>query len=85
MSTTTIQLYTALVEAGVDKEKAREAAEAVVSRDEAQHFATKADIGEVKAHIEQTKSEIQRFVFTALVTQAIFLIGMTITLIQILT
>ncbi len=85
MATTTIDLYNALVEAGVDKEKARVAAESVVSRDEAQHFATKADIGELKALIEQNKSEIQRFVFTALVTQAVFLIGMTITLIQILT
>ncbi len=78
MATTTIDLYNALVEAGVDKEKARVAAESVVSRDEAQHFATKADIAELKA-------DLQRFLFVALVTQAVFLIGMTITLIQILT
>lgn len=45
MTTTTIELYEALIAAGVDDTKARAAASAVLSRDEAEkHLATKADL-----------------------------------------
>lgn len=77
MSTATIELYNALVKAGIDEDKAKKVAENVVTRDDAQHFVTKADITALEGRL-------QRFVFTALVTQAVFLVGMTITLIQVL-
>ena len=80
----TYDLYNALLDAGVEKDKAQKAAETVVSRSEAEHFATKADISDLKAQGERNKSDLQRFLFTALVTQAIFVVGMVITLIQVL-
>ncbi len=40
MSMATIELYCALVEAGVDEDKARQAAEAIVSREEPREFDT---------------------------------------------
>jgi len=56
-----------------------------VSREEAEKFATKADIADLKAEISNSKLDMQRFIFTALVTQFVFIVGMVITLIQILT
>ncbi len=44
MSSATLELYNALIEAGVDKEKAEAAAKAVVSREEAKELATKTDL-----------------------------------------
>ena len=84
MTTATLELYNALIDAGVDKDKAQSAASAVVTREEATQFASKADIGDLKADIANIKTDLQRFLFVALVGQAVFVIGMTITLIQVL-
>ena len=84
MTSATLELYNALVDAGVDKDKAQSAASVVVMREEAAQFATRADIGELKADIANSKSDLQRFLFMALVGQAVFVIGMVITLIQVL-
>lgn len=51
MSSATIELYNALIEAGVDKNKAEQAAKAVISREEATTFATRGDIADLKAEI----------------------------------
>ena len=77
MTSATITLYELLVEAGIDKDKARGISEEFITRADAQHFATKADIANLRSNLE-------RFLFTALVTQAVFIIGMVITLIQLL-
>jgi hypothetical protein len=58
MSSATLELYNALVEAGVDKEKAEAAARAVVSREDAKDFATKADLVVTNAHITEVKSQL---------------------------
>lgn len=84
MSTATIEIYNALVKAGIDKDKAQTVADSIVTREDAKHFATKADIGALKADMANLKSDLQRFVFTTAVTQTVFLVGMTITLIQVL-
>ena len=44
MATATLELYNALIEAGVDKEKAEAAAKAVITREEARQFTTKSDL-----------------------------------------
>ena len=77
MSSATVDLYNALVEAGVDKEQAQKVADQIVTREDAQHFATKADLAELKA-------DLQRFLFTALVTQAVFIIGLVVGLIELI-
>lgn len=77
MSSATVDLYNALIEAGVDKEKAQVVADKIVTSDDAVHFATKADIGELK-------SDLQRFLFTALVTQAVFVIGLVVGMIELI-
>lgn len=51
MTTTTIELYNALVEAGVSKEQAKRAAESVISRSEAQQLTTKSDLAQLKAEL----------------------------------
>lgn len=77
MSSITVDLYNALIEAGVDKDKAQRVTDMIVTRDDAAHFATKADVSELKA-------DLQRFLFTALVTQAIFIIGLVVGLIELI-
>ena len=77
MSSNTIELYNALIEAGVAKEQAQQAASAVVSLADAKHFATKADLTEMEVRL-------QRFLFTALVTQAIAIVGFVVGLIELL-
>ena len=51
MSVSTIELYNALIEAGVDKEKAEAASKAVISREEAEILATKSDINSLRAEM----------------------------------
>jgi hypothetical protein len=58
MSSATLELYNALIEAGVDKEKAEAAARAVVSREETKEFATKSDIALLKSELTETKSHL---------------------------
>lgn len=76
MSSTTVDLYTALIEAGVEEQKAKRVADKIITQDDAVHFATKADIASLKA-------DLQRFIFITLVSQAIFVIGLTVTLMQV--
>ena len=49
----------------------------VVTSDDAIHFATKSDVTELK-------SDLQRFLFMALVTQAVFIIGIVVGLIEVI-
>lgn len=77
MSSTTVDLYTALIEAGVEKQKAKQVADKIITTDDAVHFATKADIASLKA-------DLQRFIFVTLVSQAVFVISLTVTLIQVI-
>ncbi len=77
MQSNTIELYNALVDAGVAKNQAKQAASAVVSREEAKHFATKADLADMEVRL-------QRFMFTALVTQAVAIVSLTVSLVQLL-
>jgi hypothetical protein len=77
MQSNTIELYNALIEAGVEKGQAKQAASAVVSREEAKHFATKADLTDMEARL-------QRFIFTSLVTQAVAIVSVSVSLVQLL-
>lgn len=89
MTTVALSLYEALTKAGIDEEIARRVSEDVVTRDEAKHFATKADITNLKADLStdvtNAKSSLERFIFTALVTQFAAVIGLVIALIEVLT
>ncbi|MCD5382381.1 MAG: hypothetical protein LR017_03690 [Candidatus Pacebacteria bacterium] len=58
MSTATLELYNALVDAGVDKEKAEAAAKAVISKEMAHEFATKSDIAEIQKGMTEIKSQL---------------------------
>lgn len=49
MTAAGLTLYKALVRAGIDEDIARRVSEEVITRDEAKHFATKADVSELKA------------------------------------
>ena len=51
MSDTTLELYNALIEAGIEKKRAERVAELVISRDEARHLATKSDIADLRADL----------------------------------
>lgn len=61
MSITSIELYDALIVAGVDKDKAEKAAKAVVSREEAEELATRTDIVNLAAKLDQTRAELFKF------------------------
>ncbi len=73
MSSATIELYNALVQAGVDKEKAKEVARDLVTRDDAKIFATKADIKQLEVTL-----------YKALAVQTITVIAAVVGLLQIL-
>ena len=45
----TVTIYNILVDLGVDKAKAREAAELIVTHDQAREFATKADLNQLRS------------------------------------
>ena len=51
MTTTTLNIYTALVEAGIEDSKAVKIAEAVVSKEQAEDFATKSDLKDLKVDL----------------------------------
>lgn len=71
MSTAVMEIYKALVEAGVSDKQAQEAAQSVISRQEAKEFATKSDL---KAEVAQLKSSmIIWFVGLELATTALIL------------
>lgn len=48
MSDTTLELYNALIEAGIEKKRAERVAELVISREEAKHLATKSDVADLR-------------------------------------
>jgi hypothetical protein len=48
MSDTTLELYNALLEAGIEKKRAERVAELVISREEARHLASKSDIADLR-------------------------------------
>lgn len=74
MSITTMELYDALISAGVDEEKAKEAAKAVISREEAlQSLATKSDLKDLKVEF-----------YKALAVQTIVIVGAVVSLLQVL-
>lgn len=73
MSVSTIELYEALIAAGVDEEKAKNAATSVISRNEAKQLATKADLANLKAEL-----------FKVLTAQTIVIIGAIVGLLQLL-
>jgi hypothetical protein len=85
MTAVTLELYNALIAAGVDEKKAKTAANAVIGREETIQFVGKTDIAELRVEIANIKTDLQRFLFLALVGQAVFVIGMAFTLIQLLT
>lgn len=63
MTTATLELYNALVEAGVDKDKAEAAAKAVLSREQAKEFATKEfatkeDVSDMKRQMTEMQSRL---------------------------
>ena len=61
MTTATLELYNALVDAGVSKEKAEAAATVVITRQEARDtLASKDDIALVKDDISNLRSEMYR-------------------------
>lgn len=76
MSITSIELYDALILAGVDKDKAEKAATAVISREEAAHLATKADIETVIGKIEQSRAEIFKFMALQTLTIVAGVVGL---------
>ena len=51
MSTATIELYKALVNAGIEETKAKEVADSIVTRDQAAEFVTKTDLSKMEARL----------------------------------
>jgi len=80
MTITTIELYDALITAGVDKEKAEKAAKAVLSRDEANGLAMKTDIAAIISRIDQARAELFKF----MAVQTLAIIAGVVGLLQIL-
>ncbi len=80
MTITTMELYDALIMAGVDEDKARKAAEAVISRDEIKELPAKSDIKDIEVRIDRLRAEMFRF----MAAQTIVIIGAVVTLLQIL-
>ena len=59
MSTTAIELYNALVDAGIEKKRAERVAESVLSKEEAQNLATKSDIATLRSDMTELRSELR--------------------------
>jgi hypothetical protein len=51
MSTVTIRLYKALVQAGVDEETARHVSEEIITSEDTKTFTTKADLAELRSSL----------------------------------
>ena len=77
MSVTTMELYEALIEAGVDEYKAKKAAAAVVSRGEAEKLTTKSDL---KAEMGNLRAELYR----AMSVQTLAIIAGVVGILQLL-
>ncbi len=78
MTSATIELYNALVKAGVEDAKAKQVAEDFVTRDEAKNFATKTDIESVKTEIASLEARM----YKALAVQTIVVVGAVVGLLQ---
>lgn len=74
MTTSTMEIYEALVQAGVDQERAKEAAAAVVSKSEIENFVSQENLSSVKneliAEIRDSRATSLQWVATMLVGQA---------------
>lgn len=69
MKTATLELYNALLEVGIKKEKAENVAQLVISRAEAKEFATKQDVTELKSELRILRVHLY---FLELITVGIF-------------
>ncbi len=80
MNTTTLDIYNLLVDAGIDREKAKPLAKEILSRDEAaKTLATKQDISEIK---DQMRSGVM-WVAGLLIGQIAISTAITTTLFQV--
>ena len=76
MTITSIELYDALITAGVEKDKAEKAAQAVFSREEAKELATRADIAAIGGKIDQARAELFRFMAVQTLTIVAGIVGL---------
>ncbi len=79
MNTTTSQifLYDILVEQGIEKDRARKAVDAFITRVEAEkELATKSDIHELELKLTNVKSSIIQWVAAMLVAQAAAIVAL---------
>lgn len=74
MTTSTMEIYEALVQAGVDQERAKAAAAVVVSKSEIENFVSQDNLSSVKnelvAEIRNSRATTLQWVATMLVGQA---------------
>lgn len=74
MTTSTMELYEALVQAGVDQERAKAAAVAVVSKSEIENFVSQDNLSALKneliAEIRNSRATTLQWLATMLVGQA---------------
>ena len=80
MSSATLDLYKALVSAGVDEAKAKQVAENVVTRDDAKRLASKVDVADIKTEISKLETRLYR----AIAVQTIAIVGAVVGLLQVL-
>ena len=77
MTVTTLELFKALIDAGIEDEKAQRITNAVITKEEASSFATKSDIQDLKL-------DMYKFIFVSLFGQTIAVVGLTVGLIKLL-
>jgi len=80
MSSATLELYKALMSAGVDETKAKQVAEDVVTRDDAKHLASKVDVADIKTEISTLETRLYR----AIAVQTVAVVGAVVGLLQVL-
>ncbi len=80
MSSATLELYKALVSAGVDETKAKQVAEDVVTRDDAKQLASKVDVADIKTELSTLETRLYR----AIAVQTIAIVGTVVGLLQVL-
>lgn len=73
MKTANIELYTILTELGVDKKRAESAVEQIANKDELAKHVTESS---QKVSLTELKLDIYKFMFVALVTQTVFIVGL---------
>lgn len=80
MTSATIELYKALVGAGLDEDRAKRVAEEVITRDDAKHFANQADAADLRSELSRFEVRFYR----ALAIQTVMIIGAVVGLLQLL-